>query len=513
MSHFFCKKIILCLNSNQLLAGVWLGRNYQSSRVFTPDQVGQAAFTKFLCDNAAATFHLIADVAEEDYQFQHFPHTSGRTKQALLVRKLDQVYRGLAYKAATYYDREQNQARADNYLFVAIRHEKCMQPWLDLLKATDIKLAGIYLLSMLSEAMLRQHAQTIQSVLLCERLSSGLRHTFFMNGRLQMSRLVSDIAQLKNQWLDFYQTETEKTRMYLVSQRLIASDSPLDLMLFNIKQITSAQAQQQKVASYLQMDLSVMANILKLPLTEVLALPELMHMQLLVNGAKVANLAPTALTEKYHLGRLRWQYQRLGALLFSMCLGLSTYFYQQGLFQAATFKQLTPQLKVAEQRYQQEIRQSSDLNLDAKRIKTTVELVRQISDLPTSPVQMMQVLSSGFEVFSEAELQLVQLISFDWKLSTDKANNKVAWQETALVALEITGEADTLLQRYIENLRSNRHVMQVEVLPQVLDSEKQSAWHGNTAVMQERTTQKFKFKIVLKAKPKIKSAAVADRQP
>lgn len=123
----------------------------------------------------------------------------------------------------------------------------------------------------------------------------------------------------------------------------------------------------------------------------------------------------------------------------------------------------------------------------------------------------MRVLSSGFEVFSEMELQRIQLTSLDWAVSSDKANHKLAWQETALAEMAMTGEADKLLQRYLEKLRSNSNVLQVEVLP-VSDTEKQSAWHGSTALIQAQATQKFKLKITLKDNPKIASSAHADRQ-
>jgi hypothetical protein len=219
------KKIVLCLNAHQLIAGVWLGTKYHSSQVYNHGQDGQAAFSIFLAENTDASFSLIVDVAEEDYQLQQLPHTSGRAKAALITRKLDQFCRGLTYKAASDYGRLQNQARSDCYLFSVIRHDKSVQVWVALLQAADVKLAGIYMLPMLSEYVLRQHLQAIENVLLCERLTSGLRQTFFANGRLQMSRLLPDIPQ--NPKLAFQEAEIEKTRLYLVNQRLIAAEAQL----------------------------------------------------------------------------------------------------------------------------------------------------------------------------------------------------------------------------------------------------------------------------------------------
>jgi hypothetical protein len=506
MRCFYRKKIVLCLNAHQLIAAVWFGRKYHSSHEFVQNHAGQAAFAKFLGENITAVFSLIVDVAEEDYQFQHIPHTTGRAKTELLKRKLDQFYRGMTYKAASYYGRAQNQARSDCYLFSAIRHDKNLQLWIDLLQAAEIDLEGIRLLPMLTELMLHLHTEPKANLLLCEQLSSGLRQSFFANGRLQISRLLPDIAQIPE--LSFQAAEIEKTRLYLVNQRLIEADAALDLILLNINQCASLQIIQPNVASSLHISLSELAKSLKLPLAKVEAMPELIHMQLLVNGSKVANLAPPVLTEKYRTHQLKLQHQWLSVLLLMIYFSLGMHFYQQGLHKVAELKRLAPQLKAAEYRYQQEITTSRVLNHDVRKIKTTVDLAKQISDLPITPVRMMRVLSSGFEVFSEAELELIELISFDWAPNLDEVNNTLTWQETALVEMEITGEAGKLLKQYIEILGSNRHVMRVEVL----DGEKQSAWHGNTALTQDQTTQKFKLKVTLKAKAKVESATPAGRQ-
>jgi len=523
LKRFYHKKIVLCVNAHHLIAGVWLGGKNQSSQVFGNDQHSQALFAKFLREKTAATFSLIIDIAEEDYQLQYLPHTGGRTKTALVTRKLDQFCRGLVYRAASFYGSAQNQVHNDCYLFTAIRNDKNLQPWVALLEAAEIKLSGVYLLSTLSEVMQRQHKQAMENVLLCERLSSGLRQTFFANGRLQMSRLLPDIAE--NLALNFYQAETEKARLYLVSQRLIEMESPLHLVLFNINHNASQQDQLQNplnnpvknIASLSHISLSSVTKSLKLLVTKVALTPELLHMQLLVNGAKVANLAPPALTEKYRVDRLKRQLKWMGVLLLAVSVSVSACWYQQGLQHAAESAVLAHQLKVTAQLYQQERRQSSDLDMDIQKVKAIVERAEQISALPTSPWQVMQVLSSGFAIFSDEDLQSIQLKTLDWSLKLANENqqhqyNLNAWHETALVELEMTGEADRLLQRYLEKLRSHPNVMLVETLPTALDAEKQLQWHGSTAIDQEKTPQKFKLKLILNANPKAMLAKAADGQ-
>lgn len=204
--------------------------------------------------------------------------------------------------------------------------------------------------------------------------------------------------------------------------------------------------------------------------------------------------------------QLKWMSVLL--LLISVCM--STYLYQQGLRQAAEFNKLSGQLVIAKHRYQHELMRSSHLNFDAQKIKTTVELAQQIAALPDSPRHMIQVLSNGFESMTDADLQHIQLMRLDWSRSLDKANiqhqhHMQAWYETALLEGEIVGlddedKADKLLQRYIENLRSDTNVKLVETLATALNTEKSSEWQGSTAVVQAKTAQKFKLKVIVKPK-------------
>jgi hypothetical protein len=71
--------------------------------------------------------------------------------------------------------------------------------------------------------------------LLCEKLSSGLRQTYLHNGRLRMSRLVSNVPAVASQLSYFYLVETEKTRLYLISQRFITRDTPINLVFASVE--------------------------------------------------------------------------------------------------------------------------------------------------------------------------------------------------------------------------------------------------------------------------------------
>ena len=96
---------------------------------------------------------------------------------------------------------------------------------------------------MLSQVLVRQLKLMAPHILLCEKLSSGLRQTYFHNGRLRMSRLVPSVPAAANQLGYFYLVESEKTRLYLISQRFISPDTPINLVLVSLDGSTKAISQ------------------------------------------------------------------------------------------------------------------------------------------------------------------------------------------------------------------------------------------------------------------------------
>ena len=219
MFNFSQKKLVLCATANHLLAGFWHAGQLQSYQIFNNDDAGHDAFAIMLQKNAAIPLYLLADTVSEDYRIEHIPHSLGMAKRELIARKLKQCYRGLDYYAAYFINRETDQRKDDLFLFVALNNVDFLQGWLVRIQAAKAPLVGIYLMAMLSQILLKRLKLISPHILLCEKLSSGLRQTYLHNGYLRMSRLVPNIPTESDQLNDFYLAETEKTRLYLISQR------------------------------------------------------------------------------------------------------------------------------------------------------------------------------------------------------------------------------------------------------------------------------------------------------
>lgn len=410
-------KLVLCATAKQLLAGVWFSGVYKGSQVFVANEEGFADFAVFLQQYRDAPIYILADAVEEDYRLERIPHTSGSAKRELIERKLNQFYRNLNYRAAYFVGREHDKRRDDRYLFTALSNADFMQAWVAVIQAAEMPVVGVYLLPMLSQVIVRQHKLMAPNILLCEKLSSGLRQTYLHNGRLRMSRLVADVPKQDHQLGYFYLVEIEKTRLYLISQRLILRETPLHLVLAsadgNTSHISEAISQEQGLTC-VDLNLSQFTRSLQLPSNLVQQTPELMHMQLLLSGHDVDSLAPAELTYQHRMHQVKQ-----AILMASVCLALSAivvaiWLVCAGLMDAEATLQAEKDTFLQEQRYKEVAKDFPDTPVSAMDLQLATDINQKISAFPATPKRLMQVLSRALE--NSPEIQVDRL---RWLVATD----------------------------------------------------------------------------------------------
>lgn len=410
-------KLVLCVTAKQLLAGVWFAGEYKGSQIFTANEAGYAAFATFLQRYQDAPVYVLVDAVEEDYRLERIPHAGGSAKRELVARKLNQFYRNLTYRAAYFVGREQDKRRDDRYLFTALSNAEFMQAWVAAIQAVEMPVVGVYLLPMLSQVIVRQHKLMAPHILLCEKLSSGLRQTYLHNGRLRMSRLVADVPSQDHQLGYFYLVEIEKTRLYLISQRLILRETPLHLVLAsahgNTHHISEAISQEQGLTC-LDLNLNQFARNLQLPNALVNQTPELIHMQLLVNDHAVESLAPAALTQQHRMRKVKQGIHIASVSFAVVSVVLAIWIVCVGLMDKEDMLQAEKDTFLQEQRYKEVAKDFPKTPISATDLQLAVALSQKVASYPTTPKRMMQVLSRAI-----ANLPEIQVDRLRWLLATD----------------------------------------------------------------------------------------------
>jgi hypothetical protein len=530
-------KLVLCATSHSLLAGLWRAGKLQGSQAFNNDEAGHEAFAEFLKQYISIPIYLMADAVEEDYRLESVPHTTGAAKKELVNRKLNQFYRGLEYRTAHFVNRETIKRKDDKYLFVALNNADFLQAWVNLIQDAKVQLVGIYLLPMLSQVLVRQLKLMAPHILLCEKLSSGLRQTYLHNGRLRMSRLVPNVPSAANQLGYFYLVETEKTRLYLISQRFIARETPLNLVLASLDGSTQHISQgisQEQGIECTDISLSQITKSLNLPTKLIEQMPELLHMHLLASGHVVDNLASEALTKEYDFSKLK-QNIKLAALVLGV-LGVFAAggMLMQGLNYQSALKEATQDTVLQQRRYDEAAKNFPVTTIGAEDLKAAVEVDKTISLYPKSPRRMMQVVSTALEQVPE-----VQLDRLHWALTNDmnsKDDDKLIsvpitntptnaaftadatkLYELAYVTAEISGftgdyrSALNSVNKFVEKINLDQNVAAVEVLQEPVNVSSFVNLQGSTTDEQAAQTQPalFKLKVILKVPEATSNSGVA----
>lgn len=524
-------KIILYAESTRLTAGVWrtfLGSaKLLSYRVFentTQDNQTHRDFAAFLNQHPNTPIYLIANHIEEDYRSETLPHVLGTAKQDMVERKLNQLFRNVTYRAAHFAGREPDKRRDDRYLLVALNNAEYIQEWITQIEQQQANLVGVYLLSMISQFLVDKLKLKQPHVLLVERLNDDLRQSYFQQGQLRISRLspIPDLAP--SQWANFYIGETEKTRLYLSAQRLIARDTRLTTLFAdtdgNLSDICQRISQEQNMDCG-TLDFADFAQSLRLT-AEQSQRSELLYMQLLAMGNVPVNLAPPRLTKPYQLAMIkRWINLSSALVLLAGVLlaGLNAYSAYETRRETA---QTQAQTAMQQRQYQEVAKNFPATPIPSTDLQIAAELHDKIVLSSQQPDRLLQMLSLALEQAPE-----MQINRMHWALGNDAnfkdtdaaAENKSSPLPSAQVAAlpldagvlyemaYVNGEiknfkgdyraANQQVRQWVETLKNNPEVLQVKLLQQPVNTNSYTDLQGSTADVSQNQTVAAQFKLLL----------------
>ena len=517
------ERLILCATHDRLIAGRWRFGRLRALEVFDNQPKGHLGFSEFLAQHHYIPTYLMVDALEEDFHLEVLPHTAGRSREELLQRKLNQVYRGTTFKAAQFLSRERDKRRDDRFLFVALSNTESLQPWLDALVAEQVPLAGVYSLPMVSQLLLHKLKVKAGDILLSEQLSSGLRQSYLTQGRLRISRLVQIPPEAYRQLSYFHLVETDKARLYLLSQRLIARDTSLRVVVLtpseDVEQI-SRNIQQEQGLQCQPIHLPQLAKSIGLPVAQVRQWPELVHMQMLARGHRPANLAPEPLVNIYRMELLRKGLVLSALIVALLGLLLTLLYLAQSVSDIHQLHALAIDTRQQEQRYHDIANNFPATPIQGMDLNVAANVHQAIIRQAASPARLMQVLSHGMEQMSSIQLNRLRwVMSEDIGLKDEEHAGAVPPGQAATVGAALyqigfmTGEirgfsgdyraALEAVHRFAETLKADAAVQEVSVVQQPVNVSSYSSLQGSTS--DERTAQSekavFKLKLVLKPEP------------
>src|SRR5689334_5476656 len=227
------RKLVLCISPSHLSAGLWSGRRLSAVHGFSSEQQDQQAFASFLRAARGVPVYIMADTVDEDYRFETLPHAFGKDRHDMLERKLKQLYRSTPFFGANLTQREDTKRRDDRYLFAAVTNPEMFDPWLRVLTASQLPIAGIFPLPLVSLGLIKQLELKELNLLLVSRHEAGIRQTFVKDSRFRISRLTPLRGSGAAGSLESCAEEVRNTRMYLDALNVTHVDEVLNVVILD----------------------------------------------------------------------------------------------------------------------------------------------------------------------------------------------------------------------------------------------------------------------------------------
>jgi len=218
------------LTNNRLVSMITQGKRIAARREFAVTGAGASEFERYLSSFVDAPTHLFTDLSEEDFRLDTIPHVGARDREAIVARKLGQIFRSSPYRYAVMQGREPEGRRDDRVIYTAITNPELLRPWVDAIERHAIPLAGIYSAAVFSSVMLEELDLVFPHTLLVTFTpGQAMRQTYFRDGEIKFSRLTPVDLEEGQTLGAMVAEETTRTWQYLDSLRHFGGDDRLEV--------------------------------------------------------------------------------------------------------------------------------------------------------------------------------------------------------------------------------------------------------------------------------------------
>ena len=226
MKHF------VYLTDTRVVSLLTSGKRIASRREFAASGAGAAEFERYLAAVKDAPLHIFTDFAEEDIRLDTVPHVGAGDRQAILNRKLAQMFRNTPFRHAVVQGRETEGRRDDRVIYAAITNAQLLQPWLEAIDKLRVPLEGIHSVAVFSSLLLEELDLFFPHTLLVTFTpGEEMRQSYFRGGEIKFSRLTPIDLEPGQSLGAMIAEETTRTWQYLDSLRHFAADDRLEVCI------------------------------------------------------------------------------------------------------------------------------------------------------------------------------------------------------------------------------------------------------------------------------------------
>ncbi|MEO8156968.1 MAG: hypothetical protein ABI648_04170 [Betaproteobacteria bacterium] len=508
-------KLLICVSNDQATVAIWRRRRLTSCTRFENNEAGWTAFAGFLRSAHGLPVHIIVDSVEEDFRFETLPHIRGSDRREMVGRKLKQLYRATPYYSYTLLDRESGKRRDDRYLFAALTSPDLLIPWLRAIETADLPVSGIYPLALVSVSLIERLKLKNPNLLIISKNSPGLRQTFFKNLKFRISRLTPLLAgaDLADQ---HYADEIGNTRMYLDALNVTHVDDTLEVVILDqdgsLSGLPAAIMHERPNMQCQYLDIQAISSRFGIPIANLEASNDILHLYLLGEQAPTLNLAPPYLARTYQrFAAGRWVYAASGATFLGAIVWSSVNIYSAARIDHEIVSAQSLTLDY-EKKYQQVAAQFPDAPTSPGNLRQTVEAAEQIGASLRTPEKMFTIVSHALDVSPTIRLRRIEWHygdSFATKLA-DSLGKSLPKEPGQLVQVGVVfgdlsdfgGDYRTamnLIRNFAQQIARDDAVAEVKALKLPIDIRSETGMKGSTAAIQGKDSGQFEVAVVFRS--------------
>ncbi len=519
------EKLLICVSTLQASAAVWRAGKITRLEQFAHDEKGLAACREFLASHPNRPTLVMVDAVEEDYRFETLPHSWGAERAQMVSRKLKQYYRNTPYIGAWIQGREGEKRRDDRYLLAALTNPDIATDWLRLVSNQGLPLVGVYLLPMVSGALLDKLQVKASNVLLAAQHTGGLRLTFFRDRQFRLSRLTRGDSAKAADPVRLFAGEISNTRHYLHALRTATLDEHLTVVLLDrnddLAAVAEAITQDNPALDCVRVGRAELASCVHIDPQWVAATPDALYLQLLGMQFPASNIAPATATTGY-------RYYRASRAIFATCAGLGALtavwagangWQAYGVHSEAA--EVAQQSTAQDTQYQQVTLKFPPTPTTGENLKRAVDIAQAVREKARDPMPMMATVSQALQASPNIVLR-----EFGWRYGVadiEKGASESASaqarplpgatppdrRQSAYLSGEIrpfSGDyraAIETINALAGRLRAHPSVAEVRTTKMPLNVSPQAALSGNTLDASRAQTGTAEFELVVVFKPRV----------
>ena len=501
------KKLLLCASAFTMTAAIWTGRRITACRTFEDDDAGQTAFHTFLRSVPGAPAYLMADTVDEDYRFETLPHAFGSDRREMVERKLKQLYRSTPFYGANLLQRDGDKRRDDRYLFAALTNGEVFSPWLQILVAAKVPIAGAYPLPMVTLALVKRLDLNEPNLLLVSKHTAGIRQTFLKEQRFRISRLTP--VRFGDQKQESYVEEIRNTRMYLDALNVTHVDDVVTIAVLDhegsLGGLGEAVIAGRRNLRWVRVGPEELASKAGIDRRALAASEDALHLHLLGLQAPKLNLAPPTLTAgytRYQASRSIYAATAVAAVAGIAWCGMNLY---KVMDIQRDRQSVLAQTQEQQHLYQEITRTFPPAPTSSEKLKQTVETAQRISTLSRLPQSTFQAVAQALE-----GNPAITLNALTWKhgrVGEAVPNTPPApLSQTAILQVQLEAMPGDFkgalagINKFVKDLGKQEAVAQARTIKLPLNLASNATLSGSTASrrVEQPITAQFEVEVVLK---------------